>query len=31
MLSKRLSKMRCKMGVINVGGFTELEKSANYD
>ena len=28
---QRLSKMRCKMGVINVGGFTELEKSANYD
>lgn len=28
---QRLSKMHCRMGVINVGGFTELEKSANYD
>ena len=28
---QRLSKMRCKMGIINVGGFTELEKSANFD
>ena len=28
---QRLAKMHCRMGVINVGGFTELEKSANYD
>ncbi len=28
---QRLSKLRCNMGIINVGGFTELSKSANYD
>ena len=28
---QRVSKLKCKMGVINVGGNTELAKSANYD
>lgn len=27
----RLSKLRCKMGIINVGGVSTLEQSANYD
>lgn len=30
-LKQRVSKLKCKMGVINVGGNTELAKSANYD
>lgn len=28
---ERISKLECKMGVINVGGTTELAKAANYD
>ena len=28
---QRISKLKCKMGIINVGGHTELAKSANYD
>lgn len=28
---QRLAKLKCSMGIINVGGFTELAKSANYD
>lgn len=28
---QRLTKLRCHMGVINVGGNSELEKTANYD
>lgn len=30
-LKNRISKLKCKMGVINVGGLTTLEQSANYD
>lgn len=33
MISKkqRIAKLKCKMGTINVGGYTELAKSANFD
>lgn len=33
MISKkqRIAKLKCKMGTINVGGYTELQKSANFD
>ena len=30
-LKQRVSKLSCKMGVINVGGNSSLEKTANYD
>lgn len=29
-IKQRVSKLRCKMGIINVGGQTELAKTANY-
>lgn len=28
---QRLTKLKCHMGIINVGGNSELEKAANYD
>lgn len=28
---ERIAKLECKMGIINVGGTTELAKEANYD
>lgn len=33
MISKkqRIAKLKCKMGIINVGGYTELSKAANFD
>lgn len=30
-LKKRISKLSCKMGVIHVGGNSQLEKTANFD